>query len=218
MKVKVCGLREPENVAEVSGLGPDYLGFVFYPGSPRFAGQAALGEWLQDNDDLLQEKQLVGVFVNAEVDYILNTVHDFRLDWVQLHGDESPGYCHELKLLWSVNTLRKASIAKAFSITPDFDFNRTNPYVGTCGLFVFDTGGERGHGGTGKKWDWSKLREYTGPVPFLLSGGIGPEDADALRKLDHPQLRGVDVNSRFETEPGIKDTRLLESFLRQLND
>ncbi len=216
MKVKVCGLREPDNITAVSALAPAYLGFVFYPSSPRFAGKPSLSEWVSANDELLAKQELFGVFVNAEMDYVLNTVHDFRLDWVQLHGDESPGYCRELKLLWSVDTLRKASIAKAFSITPDFDFNATNPYVGSCGLFIFDTGGQGAHGGTGKQWNWDKLKEYTGPVPFLLSGGIGPGDSEAINKLDHPQLRGIDVNSQFETEPGIKDTRQLELFLRKL--
>ena len=216
MKIKVCGLRDPENIAAVAGLGPDYLGFVFHPASPRFAGQPELGEWIQANTDLVADQELVGVFVNAEVDYILNAVHDFRLDWIQLHGDESPGYCHELKLLWSVNTLRKARIAKAFSISPDFDFRRTDAYVGSCGMFVFDTGGQPAAGGTGKKWDWNKLSEYNGPVPFLLSGGIGPGDAEAINRLNYPQLRGVDVNSRFESAPGIKDTRQLELFRRKL--
>ena len=216
MKVKVCGLREPENIAAVSALRPDYLGFVFHPDSPRFAGRPSLAEWMRQHEEIGRSQQLVGVFVNAEVDYVLNTVHDFRLDWVQLHGDESPGYCQELKLLWSVDTLRKARIAKAFAITPNFDFKRTNPYVGSCGLFVFDTGGQSAAGGTGKKWDWKKLEEYNGPVPFLLSGGIGPEDAEAIAALNHPQLKGVDVNSRFETEPGMKDVQQVELFLRKV--
>ncbi|THH41088.1 phosphoribosylanthranilate isomerase [Neolewinella litorea] len=217
MKVKVCGLRDPENIAAVNGLDVDYLGLIFHPDSPRFAGQASLSEWLSANDALLNGTELVGVFVNGEIDYLLNTVHDFHLDWVQLHGTESPGYCQELKLLWSVNTLRKAGISKAFSITPDFDFSRTNDYVGSCSLFVFDTGGHKQAGGTGRKWDWSKLKEYTGPVPFLLSGGIGPEDADAINAIDHPQFKGIDLNSRFETRPGFKDVAELRTFLDQLD-
>ncbi len=216
MKVKVCGLREPDNLAAVTGLGVDYLGMIFHPDSPRFAGQPSLGEWIGDHNDLFHETDLVGVFVNGEVDYLLNTVHDFHLDWVQLHGEESPGYCQELKLLWSVNTLRKASICKAFSVTDRFDFRRTHDYVGSCNLFVFDTGGQRLPGGTGKKWNWDKLREYDGPTPFLLSGGIGPEDAEAVRAINHPQFKGIDLNSRFESEPGIKDTAVLKDFLARL--
>ena len=216
MKVKVCGLREPDNMAAVNGLGVDYLGMIFHPASPRFAGQPSLGEWIGANSDLFTDTELVGVFVNAEVDYVLNAVHDYHLDWVQLHGDESAGYCQELKLLWSVNTLRKARICKAFHITPDFDFQQTNAYASSCPLFVFDTGGQAAHGGTGKQWDWRKLREYNSPVPFLLSGGIGPEDVAALAAVDHPQFRGVDVNSKFETEPGIKDVELLRGFVEEL--
>ena len=216
MKVKVCGLREPENIAAVNGLGVDYLGLIFHPDSPRFAGQESLSEWIGDNVAEFSETDLVGVFVNGEIDYLLNTVHDYHLDWVQLHGKESPGYCQELKLLWSVNTLRKASIAKAFPITPDFNFRQTDAYAGSCGLFIFDTGGQAVPGGTGTKWDWSKLDEYRGPVPFLLSGGIGPDDAAAIAAVNHPQFKGIDLNSRFETEPGIKDVERLRGFLSQL--
>ena len=217
MKVKVCGMREPDNIAGVLGLGVDYLGFVFYPGSPRYAGQPELGEWLTDNEGRFATTEKVGVFVNAELDVILNTVHDFQLDWVQLHGDESPGYCRELKLLWSVSTLRKARLCRAFRITPDFDFRTTHAYADTCPLFVFDTGGRAAVGGTGQQWDWSRLADYRAPVPFLLSGGIGGGDAGAVNELKHPQLLGVDLNSKFEREPGIKDTERLRAFLAELN-
>ena len=216
MKAKVCGLREPDNIAETVALGVDYLGFIFHPASPRFAGQPKLAEWMQANDELFHASQRTGVFVNAELDYILNTVHDYRLDWVQLHGNESPTYCRELKLLWTVSTLRKAKMCKAFSIDPDFDFGRTAEYADSCAMFVFDTGGHAAPGGTGEQWDWSRLREYDLPVPFLLSGGIGPEDADDIRRLEHPQLLGVDLNSRFEEEPGLKDVRKLKLFLSGL--
>ena len=213
MKLKVCGLREPDNIAAINGIdGVDYLGFIFYSASPRFAGQPELGEWLTANEDLFHRTEKFGVFVNAEVDYLLNTVHDFQLDWVQLHGDESPGYCRELKLLWSVNTLRKARICKAFRITPDFDFGQTAAYADSCELFVFDTGGHSQPGGTGEQWDWSKLKEYTYPVPFLLSGGIGPGDGARVRGVNHPQLAGVDVNSGFEEEPGVKEVETVRGF------
>jgi len=217
MKIKVCGMREPDNIAEVADLGPDYLGYIFYAGSPRFAGQPSLAKWMGEHRIKVGHPKRVGVFVNAEVDYLLNTVHDFQLDWVQLHGDESPGYCRELKLLWSVDTLRRAEICKAFSITDDFDFRDTNPYVDSCSMFVFDTGGTKAAGGTGLKWNWDKLQEYTGPVPFLLSGGIGPDDVEALKRLDHKQMRGVDVNSKFEISPGVKDVDQLRTFIAALH-
>jgi phosphoribosylanthranilate isomerase len=218
MKVKVCGLREPDNLAGVNGLGIDLLGLIFHSDSPRFAGQPSLAEWIERNQDLFSETELTGVFVNAEIDYVLNTVHDYSLDWVQLHGNESADYCEELKLLWSVNTLRKAKISKAFAITKDFNFSDTDPYARSCELFVFDTGGHATAGGTGQKWNWEKIAEYKGPIPFLLSGGIGPEDAEAVCAVDHPQFAGIDLNSRFESEAGIKDIDRLRDFLRAVRD
>ncbi len=214
MRTKVCGMREPGNIREVLDLNVDYMGFIFHPPSPRFAGSPALAEWMQKNDALFSSTARVGVFVNAELDYILNTVHDYQLDWVQLHGNESPTYCRELKLLWTVSTLRSAHLCKAFSVDADFDFSDAAAYADTCSLFVFDTGGQATSGGTGRQWDWNRLREYNLPTPFLLSGGIGPQDAAAIRKLDHPQLAGVDLNSRFEVEPGVKEVKLLSDFLR----
>ncbi|WP_020567591.1 phosphoribosylanthranilate isomerase [Neolewinella persica] len=213
MKVKVCGLRDPENIVEVLGLGVDYVGFIFHNRSKRFVGKSELSKWLQKNKDQFNGTKKVGVFVNAEVDYILNMVHDYQLDYVQLHGNESPGYCRELKLLWSVSTLRKATLIKAFSVDADFSFDMTNTYADSCPLFIFDTGGQKDHGGTGVKWDWSKLSEYQGLTPFLLSGGIGPEDAAEVAKVNHPQFAGVDLNSRFEVEPGVKDVIKLKRFL-----
>jgi phosphoribosylanthranilate isomerase len=216
MKVKVCGLKSPENIEQILQLGVDYIGMIFYAKSPRFAEGPELMAWLRDHEAAFEHTRKVGVFVNAEIEYILNTVHDYQLDYVQLHGNESAGYCRELKLLWSVNTLRKASIIKAFSVDDAFDFRSTNEYADSCPLFVFDTGGHASAGGTGKKWDWGKLREYESPVPFLLSGGIRPEDAEAIRQVDHPQLRGVDINSKFEDAPGLKNIDQLRSFLADL--
>ncbi|MBC6994483.1 phosphoribosylanthranilate isomerase [Neolewinella lacunae] len=216
MKIKVCGLRQPENITEVLGLGIDFAGFIFHKRSPRHAASAELMRWMENNPQPFESTAKVGVFVNAELDYILNVVHDYQLDYVQLHGNESPGYCRELKLLWSVSTLRKAKIIKAFSVAADFNFRDTGEYVDSCPLFVFDTGGHPEAGGTGQKWDWERLAAYQHPVPFLLSGGIGPEDAAAVRALQHPQLAGVDVNSRFESAPGVKDVSQLAAFVEAL--
>lgn len=217
MKIKVCGLREPDNIEDILSLGVDYLGFIFHEKSDRYVGKSGLADWLQKNEERLSGVAKVGVFVNAGMDTILNAVHDYQLDYVQLHGDESPGYCRELQLLWSVSTLRSAKLAKAFPIDTAFDFAVTDAYTETCDLFVFDTGGQAKHGGTGLKWDWNKLEEYRGNTPFLLSGGIGPQDARRIRLLEHPQLRGLDLNSKFEVSPGVKDTGLLRSFLQELN-
>ncbi len=214
MKTKVCGLTRPDNIAEVLALGVDYVGFIFYDKSKRYAHSPELESYVTEQSAAFKATKKVGVFVNAEIDYLLNTVHDYCLDYVQLHGAESPGYCQELKLLWSVNTVHRAGIIKAFSITPDFDFSQTVAYAVSCDFFVFDTGGKGAHGGTGQKWDWGKLDEYTGNTPFLLSGGIGPLDAEDVRAISHPQFMGVDLNSRFEDEPGVKDVGKLGIFLR----
>ena len=216
MKIKVCGLREPDNIRDVLDLNVDYVGFILAEQSKRYVGDTDLAAWIADNEERFGTTQRVGVFVNAGVDVLLNAVHDYRLDWVQLHGDESPGYCRELQLLWSVNTLRKASVAKAFSVDAGFDFAVTAAYADSCDLFIFDTGGHPQAGGTGKQWNWDRLAEYIGNVPFLLSGGIGPDDAHRLRTIDHPQLLGVDLNSRFETTPGVKDEGRLKAFIREL--
>ena len=216
MKVKICGLKSPDGLSQAAMLGADYVGLIFYEKSKRYAEDPDLKKWLVGNAEVLGDAAKVGVFVNAEVDYVLNTVHDYELDYVQLHGNESAGYCSELKLLWSVNTLKGAKIIKAFSITPDFDFRETAPYASSAALFVFDTGGQSEHGGTGKQWDWDLLNSYRGPTPFLLSGGIGPEDALRISRLKHPQFAGIDINSRFETAPGEKDFDLIASFLERL--
>ncbi|NJC25307.1 phosphoribosylanthranilate isomerase [Neolewinella antarctica] len=217
MQRKVCGLTQPDNIEAVLGLGVDYVGFIFYSKSKRYAESPVLKKWVAEHQDLFADVAKVGVFVNAEVDYVLNTVHDYELDYVQLHGAESPGYCQELKLLWSVNTLRGAKIVKAFSVDQNFNFATTLAYASSCAFFVFDTGGQADHGGTGVKWDWDKLREYEGTTPFLLSGGIGPADAAKINVIDHQQLLGVDVNSRFEVSPGNKDVDALSVFLAELD-
>lgn len=217
MKVKVCGLREPDNVKEILDLGVDYLGFIFYEKSNRYVGNTELAGWIAKNEALFNGVAKVGVFVNAEVDTILNSVHDYQLDYVQLHGDESPGYCRELQLLWSVSTLRTAKLVKAFSVGPDFDWAATEPYADSCDFFIFDTGGQAEHGGTGVKWNWSLLDAYQGKTPFLLSGGIGPQDARRVQLVDHPAFAGVDLNSRFEVVPGRKDAESLGKFLAELS-
>ena len=216
LNIKVCGLTRPENIQRIAEIEVDYLGLIFYERSSRYAKSDELRAWLATNRTLLGRASKVGVFVNAGVDTILNTVHDYELDFVQLHGEESPGYCRELNLLWSVNTLRGAKIAKAFSITPDFDFAATEAYSSSCELFVFDTGGQAQVGGTGRQWDWRILDRYHGSTPFLLSGGIGPDDAAAVTNIEHPALAGVDINSRFETEPGVKDVGLLKTFAGEI--
>ncbi len=216
MKVKVCGMRDPGNIEALLHLPIDYLGFIFYPKSPRYVGEGELEGWVNDNEQLFGRVKRVGVFVNSEIEDILNRVHDYQLDFVQLHGEESPEYCRELQSFWSMSSMRGARLIKAFRVDEAFDFDITNDYAAHCSFFIYDTRGA-GYGGTGKTFDWQLLENYDGKMPFLLSGGIRADMAAAIRALDLPSLAGVDINSGFETAPGIKDVDLIEKFINDLN-
>lgn len=215
MKVKVCGLKEPENIEALAKLPIDFMGFIFYKKSPRNVAGDALERWLDKNGAVLGNIKRVGVFVNAEIEEILNRVHDFSLDYVQLHGNESPGYCREIQSFWAASTLKSARFIKAFAVDADFDFEQTRAYEGICPLFLFDTKTPQ-HGGSGVSFDWNLLEKYKGNTPFLLSGGIDEGDAAAIKQLNIPQLYGVDVNSRFEVKPGVKDVEKVGRFLESL--
>ncbi len=205
MKIKVCGMKYPENISQIVALKPDFMGFIFYPKSPRYAEPLDVDFMLSIPRSVLK----IGVFVNEELDDMLEVVKKYNLNGVQLHGSESEDLCYTFK---SAGLLT----LKAFSIAEEADFDKTEDYEGTCDLYVFDTK-TPAHGGSGKKFDWSILSAYQGNTPFLLSGGIGPDDAEAIKVIDHPMLRGVDLNSRFEIEPGRKDASRLEEFLKSLS-
>ena len=209
MTIKVCGLREPENAAAVAELGVDLLGFVFYPASPRAVRSGRLND-LRAALDAAPRRERVGVFVNAKVPEILQGVAALGLQYAQLHGDESAEYCASLRDVWP--TLK---LIKAFSIDENFDFRDTQPYERFCEYFIFDTKTPE-RGGSGQQFDWEMLNRYTGFRQFLLSGGIGPDDVQRVRALNIPQMAGVDLNSRFETEPGVKDVDLLRQFIGEI--
>ena len=212
MLIKLCGLRSPENIDELSGISLDLLGFVFHRPSPRYVGEpgtlAALRAALEAH---FPETPRVGVFVNAKVPDILQSVSALGLTYAQLHGDESPEYCASLRTVWP--TLK---LIKAFSVDAGFDFKSTAAYERFCEYFLFDTK-TPARGGSGQQFDWSILEKYTGFRQFLLSGGIGPDDAAQVRALNFPQMAGVDVNSKFETEPGVKDAAKVRTFVNELN-
>lgn len=213
MIVKTCGLRDFSNILEVAALpGIQWLGFIFYQASARYIKPEKLAPWLSRNSLALKDKKKVGVFVNAELEQLMNAVHDCELDYVQLHGDESPDYCSELQLLWTVGSIRRAEIIKAFRVDENFDFSQTQAYARYCTCFLFDTRAEA-RGGTGMQFDWSLLEQYTGHTPFILSGGIGPDDSGQLAAFKHNAWAGIDLNSRFETAPGVKDTAVLATFV-----
>lgn len=216
MVIKVCGLRDEQNIRQLQQLSIDWMGFIFYTDSPRNAGENKDLKSLLDDSTWQSSIKKVGVFVNMQIHDILHYVHDYQLDFVQLHGEESPEYCQELNTLWSISSMRKAKLIKAFAIEDEDDLVRVSAYEKHCAYFVFDTKGDA-PGGNGTSFDWSILKAYKGITPFLLSGGIGEKDADKIRKLDLPQLHGVDINSQFEKKSGIKDVNKIQRFAQKLN-
>lgn len=196
MKWKVCGMREPENVAEVAALQPDYMGFILWEGSKRYSPTPP---------EIPADITKVGVFVDAPLDYIENAISQHKLGAVQLHGNESPNVCRALQ--------GKAEIIKAFSVGASFDFDSLVDYLPYCDFFMFDTKGAM-PGGNGTCFDWTLLNDYPFDLPFFISGGIGvaeTEKINDLRKADLP-VYAVDVNSKFEIEPGLKNAEQLKNF------
>lgn len=206
MLVKVCGMRDADNIRSVEELSIDLMGFIFWPKSSRYVSEPPAY--------LPTKCKRVGVFVDAAIDDILQHIDDYRLDYVQLHGHESPDFLHQLRTACSNNI----AIIKAFSIATKDDLEATKPYKDIAEYFLFDTKG-KAVGGNGEKFDWSVLAYYDGRTPFLLSGGIGPDDAERLKALStasgFPTDRyvGIDLNSRFESAPGLKDIVKLKTFL-----
>jgi len=200
--IKVCGMRDPENITDLMGLKPDMIGLIFHPGSPRYVeNEKLLGNLLNQG----REFKLVGVFVNEKLSTILELNKILNFDFVQLHGKESIAYCVELKS-------NKLKIIKAFGISEKNDFTQTTPYSEFADYFVFDNM-TRIHGGSGRKFDWEILNYYSGSTPFLLSGGIGPEDFPDIK---HTAFAGLDLNSRFEISPGFKNISLLSNYLKKV--
>ena len=197
-------MREAENIREVEALGIDLMGFIFWPKSGRYFSERPA--YLPTNC------KRVGVFVDEDIETVKRIAEDYALDYIQLHGHESPEYCAQLKGL---------KLIKAFNIATTEDFKQTEPYTGIVDYFLFDTKG-KSVGGNGEKFDWSVLSAYDGNTPFLLSGGIGPDDAEVLTShfspLTSKKCVGIDLNSRFEIAPGLKDINKLKDFLNALNN
>ena len=280
--IKVCGMRDAQNIREVAALGVNLIGLIFYPKSPRYIesissdagiipdysslnrltpkllskgeGSDMLDKQLkaEETEGEARNKQIeseqlkstqskapfnkvttplsfgegqggeaaipkfVGVFVNDMPQNIITAVYNYHLSYVQLHGDESPVMIDNMRRTLVPDIVPQIKIIKAISVSCAEDLKRCEQYEGHVDLFLFDTKC-KGYGGSGQKYDWSVLEAYTGQTPFLLSGGIGPDDADRLRDFHHPQCIGIDLNSKFETAPGMKDINLLQNFLHQLN-
>ena len=217
MVVKVCGMREPENIRAVEQLGVDMLGFIFWPGSPRYVGQmctkaGSLADDLSENGRYEAKKAArVGVFVDDNPQNIVAHVRNYHLQYVQLHGSESPMMIDSLRHLLAPGI----RIIKALSIGSPADMELYKVYEGHVDMFLFDTKCQS-VGGSGKQFDWSVLNAYDGSTPFLLSGGIGPDDAERVKAFRHSRLAGIDLNSRFETRPAVKDVNALRRFLDEV--
>ena len=202
MIIKVCGMRDADNIRAVEALGIDVMGFIFWKLSSRYVGTKPAY--------LPERCRRAGVFVDASVEDILAAVEDFRLDIVQLHGHETPDAIAALK-----ERIPGVRIVKSLAIAGPADLEQAAVYESVCDAFLFDTKG-RLPGGNGSQFDWSVLRRYKGRLPFLLSGGIGPGDERRIREFNVPGCIGVDLNSRFETAPGLKDVAALKSFIETI--
>ncbi len=209
MQIKVCGMKQFDQLTELENLGVTFGGMIFYPKSPRFVLRSMNSMEVKKYRGKINK---VGVFVNASYEEIMNHVDNFGLHVVQLHGSETPKFCEKLS--------GQLEVIKAFRIGPDdhIDF-KIRHYEDVCDMYLFDTAGET-YGGTGRKFDWEKLHTATLEKPFFISGGIGPEDAAKVKEFEKGAngkwLFGVDVNSKFETEPGVKDMESVKQFCLEM--
>lgn len=199
-------MREADNIRQVEALGIDWLGLIFWPKSSRFVHERPA--YLPAN------AKRVGVFVDADIEVVRETAAAYCLDIIQLHGKESPAYIKHLRSLCSDHV---AVIVKAFNIATPEDLEKTEAYEGITDYFLFDTKAKM-VGGNGTQFDWTVLNDYQGNTPFILSGGIGPDDAEKVKAFHHPMLAGIDLNSRFETVPAHKDVNLLRTFIETIKN
>jgi len=204
MKIKVCGLRDKENIKAITALAPDYMGFICYEPSPRYVKDIPA--------DILANLPAViyktAVFVDESKETITRLIEQYGFNAIQLHGSESPEFADSFR--------NRVTVFKAFGLSADFDFERLNNYANKVDYFLFDTKTDL-HGGSGKTFDWSILNKYKLNVPFFLSGGLGLDNLEEVAQIEHPQFHGVDLNSKFETAPGLKDIEKLKKAFTMLN-
>ena len=198
MIIKICGMRDSKNIQQVEELRPDWLGFIFWPKSRRYVSE--FPEYMP-----IYTKR-VGVFVDEDFETVRQTADDYALDIIQLHGQESPEYAAQL---------REWEVVKAISVSSRDDIAAYKNYEGLVDYFLFDTKCKT-VGGSGEQFDWTVLADYVGETPFLLSGGIGPDDVERVKAFHHPRCVGIDLNSRFETAPGLKDVHKLKTFIKKI--
>ena len=204
MKIKICGMKYPDNILEIGSLLPDYMGFIFWDKSARYFDGII--------PELPKSIKKVGVFVDASLEEILEKIKTHNLQAIQLHGHESVEFCESVKK----NIPKLIDIIKVFPILDTFDFCILTPYEKVCDFFLFDTKGKL-PGGNGTSFDWTILKQYSSSKPFFLSGGIGIEEFDTIREILKTNLPiyAIDVNSKFEIEPGLKNVQLCKEAVMQ---
>ena len=207
-------MRDADNIRDISALGVDMIGLIFYPPSPRYVQQFSSGAGIIPDyaPDMGKTPLRVGVFVDDMPQNIVTRVYNYKLDYIQLHGNEPRETLANLRATIDPDIKPKIKIIKAISVSSAEDIKKYKEYVGAADLFLFDTKCKT-VGGSGEQFDWQVLQAYDGDVPFLLSGGIGPDDAERIKNFHHPKCIGIDLNSKFEIEPALKDVEKLKQFL-----
>jgi len=209
MNIKVCGITQFKQLQQLDALNIDYAGLIFYKDSPRYMGDKITGKQVKEADFDIKK---VGVFVNPGYSELLDAIDEYGLDIVQLHGNETPEMCEDLSA--------EVEVIKAFRIAGDQSINideMVMPYDAACDFYLFDTAGlKENFGGTGQQFDWSILKKAKIEKPFFLSGGIGRDDAEKVKAFKHPDFFAIDVNSKFELSPGLKDMAAILKFLQAL--
>lgn len=237
MIVKVCGMREPENIRDVAALGVDWIGFIFYPKSPRYVSQIRsragiipdysvfmkheelsskeLSSKETSSKEMMRQVKRVGVFVDDMPQNIVTRAVNYELDIIQLHGSESVIMIDNLRSTLAPSIRKGIKFMKALSISTAEDILRYKEYEGHVDYFIFDTQTPL-VGGSGNHFDWNMLDAYDGNTPFILSGGVGPDDAERVLSIRHPMFAGIDLNSQFETAPAVKNVDALKDFLAKI--
>lgn len=207
-------MRDADNIRDISALGVDMIGLIFYPPSPRYVQQFSSGAGIIPDyaPDMGKTPLRVGVFVDDMPQNIVTRVYNYKLDYIQLHGNEPRETLENLRATIDPDIKPKIKIIKAISVSSAEDIKKYKEYVGAADLFLFDTKCKT-VGGSGEQFDWQVLQAYDGDVPFLLSGGIGPDDTERIKNFHYPKCIGIDLNSKFEIEPALKDVEKLKQFL-----
>jgi phosphoribosylanthranilate isomerase len=206
MKIKVCGITTVEQLKQLQDMNVDYAGLIFYPKSKRYAYEKLTAQKAEIRS---LEIKKVGVFVNAGMGFLKSCIAEYGLSAVQLHGDETPEFCDALK-----NEIDVIKVLRIGNVALDID-ERIRPFQNSCAYFLFDTDTAE-YGGSGKRFDWTVLQEATIGKPFFLSGGIGPDDMEKVKRFSHPYFQAIDINSRFESTAGIKNMESVNEFVNQL--